>query len=95
MAKYTIEEIEYFLENIDSLGDAVYYLRSKLDEAKKALKKKAKKQAKKLKKVIETPLVVKPGEVLTSRYGSRGRVGNIVPILSDEINKTEDGNQST
>lgn len=49
MAKYSLEVIEHFLSNIDSLGDALYFMKDKLKESKKHIKKMEKKKLKKSK----------------------------------------------
>lgn len=65
--KYSLEVIKDFLLNIDSLGDAVSSLETKLDLSRKKLKKKAKKEAKRIEKSYNKVVLTKEGTLNTGQ----------------------------
>lgn len=65
--KYSLEVIKDFLLNIDSLGDAVSFLETKLDLSRKKLKKKAKKEAKRIEKSYNKVVLAKEGTLNTGQ----------------------------
>lgn len=65
--KYSLEVIKDFLSNIDSLGDAIHFLETKLDLSRKKIKKKVKKEAKKKEKSYNKLVLNKEGTLNTGQ----------------------------